>query len=187
MALGQYRILGITDAKILYNNSGSVAEADLHFVNSVEIEPEEETIEFIGDDQKVKRFAMSGMNGTITLDTVDIADIGGAGGFAKTEQTGISGVASRTYWGDETEAAGITRGLSFKAKAEKLSNGATVDVKIVVPRARLSAVRPPSLNNKAKSPISLRFSAERATTDIAGGALTGVPTNGAFWYFDEMS
>lgn len=187
MALAQYRILGITDAKIQYNNTGSVAEADLHFVNNVEIEPEEETIEFEGDDQKIKRFAISGMSGTITLDTIDITDLGGAGGFAKTEQTGLSGIASRTYWGDETEAAGITRGLKLRAKAEKISSGATVDVDIIVFRARLSAVRPPSLSNKAKAQLQLKFSAERATTDIAGGALTGVPTNGAFWAFDERS
>lgn len=187
MALAQYRILGITDAKILYNNASAVAEVDLHFVNNVEIEPEEETIEFEGDDQKVKRFAISGMSGTITLDTIDILDLGGTGGFAKTEQTALTGIASRTYWGDETESAGITRGLRFRAKAEKLSDGSTKDVDIIVFRARISAVRPPSLSNKAKAQLQLRFSAERATTDIAGGALTGVPTNGAFWAFDERS
>lgn len=187
MALGQYRILGITDAKILYNVTGTVTKLDLHFVNTVEINPEEETIEFTGDDQKVVRYAVSGMNGTITQDTIDITDLGAAGAFGKTEQTGISGVASRTYWGDETEAAGITRGLEFKAKAEKLSDGSTKDIVITVPRARIAAVRPPSLANKAKAQLQLRFSAERTTTDIGGNALTGVPTNGAFWYFDELS
>jgi len=187
MALAQYRVLGITDGKILYNNAGSVAETDLHFINNVEMDPKEVTLEFEGDDQTVERFSQSGLNGTITMDTVDILDLGGTGGFAKTEQTGISGVASRTYWGDETEAAGILRGLKFRCKAEKISTGATVDIDITVPRARLMALRPPSLGNKQKASLSLRFSAERATTDIAGGALTGVPTNGAFWYFDERS
>lgn len=187
MALAQYRLLGITDAKILYNNSGSVAEADLHFVNAVEMDPKEVTLEFEGDDQTIERFGLSGLSGTITMDTLDILNIAGTGGFGKTEQTGISGVASRVYWGDENEAAGILRGLKFRSKAEKISTGATVDLDIIVPRARIMALRPPSLNNKQKGQVQLRFSAERATTDIAGGALTGVPTNGAFYYTDERS
>lgn len=187
MALAQYRILGITDGKILYNNASSVAEVDLHMINNAELEPEEVTLEFEGDDVTIKRFAMSGLNGTITMDTLDITDLGATGGFAKTEQTGISGVASRTYWGDETEAAGILRGLKFRCKAEKVSTGATVDLDLIVPRARIMAMRPPSFSNKQKGQVQLRFSAERATTDIAGGALTGVPTNGAFYYIDERS
>lgn len=183
--MSTYRITGMTDLKLLKNNAGSVQKIDVHFAKTLDFKPVEDTIEYDGDGQLVKKFVMSGLDVDIEADSWDRDAIESAADITPT--TTVSGVAKRTYMGTNKDKTGIKCGLEGTLLAEDVDTGANVILNVVVPVGTLGVVNPPSGKSRDKSSLTLKFSADQTTKDIAGTALTGCPAEGCFWYLDELS
>jgi hypothetical protein len=160
----------------MYDNSGTAAERPVKFVNKIDFNNDVNEINFEGDQQQERVYIFNGLSADIECDYFDLATI--ATTFAKTEHTGISGVASRTYFGETAETTGI--GVGFYAKAQVYDSvaGVTENMRIVIPRATVSAVEAPNLAYNAKAQLKFKVTASKTSADIAGDALVGVPSGG---------
>lgn len=185
IATEKYRILGVYEAGFMYDNAGTAAERPLKFINKVDFANEIGEVNFEGDQQQERVYIFNGMTADVECDYFDLATI--ATQFNKTEETTIAGVESRTYFGETAETGGI--GVGFYAKCNAYDSvGATTElIRIVIPRATVTAVQVPSLAYNAKAQLKLKVTASKTTTDIAGDALVGVPADGCRWYFDKMA
>lgn len=163
----------------------AVVEHDLHFINNVGFDVQQQDVAFEGDQQAVRKFFLNGVVINVACDTYDVAAISEA--FDKDVVTaGLpSGIAGRVYFGDNTETAGVKCGLLAQIKAENLTTQLIETLRFVAPICVLSIVRPPVLAYNAKAQLQLTFTAEKTSVDIAGVGLPGVPTGGAFWYLDN--
>lgn len=196
---GKYRILGVEHAEIITRLTawvagggtpvlGTMAHHDLHFINNVGFDVQQQDVAFEGDQQSVRKFFMNGIVVNVVCDTFDLKAISeafdkdvhvGTGG-----STGIPTGVKRVYFGETDETAGVKVGLLAQIKAENLTLQTIETLQFVVPVASLTVVRPPVLAYNAKAVMNLTFTAEKTTTDIALNPLTGVPTDGTFWYLD---
>lgn len=163
----------------------AVVQHDLHFINNVGFDVQQQDVAFEGDQQAVRKFFLNGVVINVACDTYDVAAISEA--FDKQVVTGglPSGVAGRVYFGDNTETAGVKCGLLAQIKAENLTTQLIETLQFVAPICVLSIVRPPVLAYNAKAQLQLTFTAEKTSVDIAGVGLPGVPSGGAFWYLDN--
>ncbi len=184
-ATEKYRILGVYEAGFMYDAAGTATERPLKFINKVDFANEIGEVNFEGDQQQERVYIYNGMSADVECDYFDLATI--ANTFSKTEETGVAGVESRTFFGETAEVGGI--GVGFYAKATAYDSvGATTElIRIVIPRATVTAIQAPNMAYNAKAQLKFKVTASKATTDIAGDALTGVPSGGAFWFFDKMT
>lgn len=182
-----YQISGILHAAFLYDNAGTVTEADIYYTNNVEFETDIATIQFEGDGSTRTDYSLNELRATIAADSLDMPAIETI--FDKTAVTvGLpSGIARRTYMGEDAEGQSVICGLRVRATAKDVDTNASVVLRIEVPRGTLSAVTAPTLANKAKSTSSFQFASIKGTADIAGTALPGVPADGCHWFVDEES
>jgi hypothetical protein len=185
IASEKLRILGVYEAGFMYDNSGTATERAVKFINKVDFSSDINEVDFEGDQQRERVYIFNGLTVSCECDYFDLATM--ATTFNKTEQTGISGVGSRTYFGENAETLGISVGFYAKAQAYDSAGAVTVNIRIVIPRGTATAIEAPALGYNAKAQLKFKVTASKATTDIAGDALTGVPTDGAFWYLDVLS
>jgi hypothetical protein len=180
-----YRITGMTDLKVLRNNSGSVQDVDFHFAKACAFKSEIKTITFEGDGSTAEKYFLNQIKIDIETDSYNMGAL--ATVFGKSATTGISGVAKRQYWGANADAIGAICGVKMVLLAEDVDTGANVTLNVVAPRGTLSPPEAPDGKTADKSSLKMKFSSTKTTTDIAGGALSGVPADGCHWYLDEMS
>lgn len=180
----------LTHAAIQIAGSPALEEVDLLYANTIEFQADETTLTFEGDAQSRQVFITSGMTALIRPDciTVEAAETI----FNKTPVTvGLpSGLARLTWYGDTTEAAGVTAGLIGEGYAIKEDGGVeeVVEIRLWMPLGTLTLSGPPQLQTKQKAgQQTYRLAANRATTDVNGTALPGVPTGGAFYAIAEKS
>jgi hypothetical protein len=183
----KFRILGIDHAAIQKDVAGTLTEYDMHFINNVTFDVQQQDVAFEGDNQTVRKFFMNGITATAACDTYDLAAISNA--FGKTEVTaGVpDGVDGRTYFGDSVETAGVKCGLVAQVYAENLTTQLIETLRFVLPICVLTVVRPPTLAFNSKGVLSMTFTAEKADADISGDPLPSVPSGGAFWYVDRIA
>lgn len=186
-ATGKFRILGVEHAAVLLDDAGTVTEHDLHFINNVGFDIQQQDITFEGDQQAVRKYFFNGIVINVACDTYDVKAVSEA--FNKQEITaGLpTGVTGRIYFGDEVETAGVKVGFLAQVKAENLTTQTIETLHFVAPMTALTIVRPPTLAYNAKAQLLLTFTAEKTSTDVAGDDLPSVPTNGCFWYLDRIA
>lgn len=180
-----YRITGLTDLKLLEDVSSVVTEVDFEMAKTIDFKSNIKTIEFEGDGTTTKKYYLTEVEAEIETDVYGADSL--ASIFNKSAVTGISGVAKRWYYGATSDSAGVVCGLKATAIAEDTATGATKNLNVVIPRGTLSPADPPALKTSDKSPMKLKFSSIKTSTDIAGGALGSVPSGGCHWYLDELS
>lgn len=188
----RYRILGVEHAAILKpvvpaTTPPSVAEHDLHFINNVGFDVQQQDIAFEGDQQSVRKYFLNGVTINVACDTFDVKAVSEA--FNKqVVTTGLpTGIDGRLYFGDVAETSGVKVGIVAQIRAENLTTQLMETLRFVVPVGSLTVVRPPTLAYNAKAQLNLVISGEKTTTDIALQALPGVPTDGCFWYLDNIA
>lgn len=187
-SIEQYSIIGVADAKLLTDNGTGITETDLLFVRNVSFEPRIQTISFEGDDTSEDRDSMTGINVTVQCDKFDLKAISTM--YGKNTITTIPSVAWRLYFGDAAEVNGVDVGLSFTVTAKREDSAgasATELLKFVFPVTTMKVFKPVSLQYNSKAGLELAFSAKKTTTDVAGTALTSVPSTGAFWYMEKAA
>ncbi len=183
----KYRIAGVNQFDLLYNVATVVTAIQVHFVNKVDFKTDTGEIEFQGDQQSFKKFFMNGIEADVTADTYAMNAL--ATVFAKTEVTASlpSGVATRTYFGETTETAGIQVGARFTCSAVELTGNTNVTIRVEMPICSLTVVEPPPLSYNGKGVLNMKLTAQKTAVDIAAAALQGVPSGGAYWYIDQLS
>lgn len=185
IATEKYRILGVYEAGFITDVSSVATEKPVKFVNKIDFSNEVNEVNFEGDQTQERVYIFNGLSASVECDYFDLATI--ASVYNKTEVTSVTGVDSRTYFGETAEIGGIGVGFYAKAQAYESVGGVTKMIRIAIPRATIAAVEAPSLGYNAKAQLKFKVTAVKATTDIAGVALAGVPVSGAYWYLDELT
>ncbi len=184
-ATEKYRILGVFEAGFIYDNAGTAAYRAVKFVNKIDFSNEVNEVNFEGDQQQERVYIFNGLSANVECDYFDLATI--ATTFSKTEETTIVGSDTRTYFGETAETTGVGVGFYAKASAYESVGGTTETIRIVIPRATITAVEAPNLAYNAKAQLKFKVTASKTAVDIAGDALVGVPSGGAFWYLEQLT
>jgi hypothetical protein len=194
-ATEKFRILGVEHAAILMDSTptpGTVTEHDLHFVNTVNFDVQQQDIAFEGDQQTVRKYIMNGITINVTCDTVDVKAVSEAFNKSTVVGDGPSGNGipvgtTRIYFGDLAETSGVKVGFLAQTHADALT-AQTVDIlDVVIPMSALTIFRPPNLGFNAKGQMNLIFAGEKTTSDVTGDPLPEVPADGCFWYLDYIA
>lgn len=181
----KYRILGVYEAGFLYAVTTTATERPVKFVNKVDFSSDINEIDFEGDQQRERVYVFNGLTASIECDYFDLAAL--ANTFNKTKETGVTGVAERTYFGENAETLGVAVGFYCKAQAYESVGAVTCNIAIVIPRATVTAIEAPALGYNTKAQLKFKITASKTTTDIAAQALAGVPSDGCFWYIQQYT
>lgn len=174
-----YKIKGIAHAAILYSGAGVVSETDIPFGNTFTLAPEFDTITFEGDGTQEEEYINQRLTGTIGGDKFDDAVMARITG--KTASTGVSGESKTFYMGSADDLTPPQIGLKVDLSAVD-DNEAAATIRLTVFKAKVRPFTPPDAGNNSKwAPVTFAWTAERTTTNIAGEALTDVPTAGAMY------
>jgi hypothetical protein len=168
----------------------TIVETQVRRFNNVRWTPVASDIPFEGDDSRVNKHFVTGLDADITFHENDIAALSTIFSRAVVP-TPPTGEAERTNWlGDD--AAGAVGACYLVAKAEDTVTKTTVTVRVLIHLATLNLVSPPALNYGARVDQVLRISAQKTPIDILGAALPGLTTNeaaegGIFFSLARMS
>jgi len=181
-----YRVTGMYRFAVLTNVASVVTETAIPFSNGATFKNDVKTISYEGDGQKAKKYLLEQVDVEVKADEIGAAALQSI--YAKTAVTASlpADATVRLYFGDNGDSSGINCGVAAYVTAEKLSSGANVKLRIVAPRGTLGSPEAPDFKSRDKAGLNLKFAANKATTDIAGAALPGVPTDGCFWYMEEL-
>ncbi len=89
----------------------------------------------------------------------------------------------RIYFGNNAEFVTSYVEIVITAAAVNETANRAEKLRIVIPKAVPSPHKPGGLANRAKQVNEIEFSATKTTTDLTGAALSGVPTDGATYYY----
>lgn len=186
-----YKVMGITDGKLLYVIDGTpntIGTLDIPFGSGFTLGSEQETMTWEGDDDVDEEFYAQVISGTLTWDKWDATLLETV--FDKTPVT--SGIpeaeAERLYMGDDSDLAPVEVGFQIDLKAKDDSDGSEVNLRLTVFRAKLSPWTPPEVGNRAKwGGFQFQWKAIKTTVDLINEALPGVPTNGAAYAISELA
>lgn len=181
----KYRILGVYEAGFIYAVTTTATERPVKFINKVDFSNDINEIDFEGDQQRERVYVFNGLTVSVEADYFDLAAL--ANTFNKTKATGITGVAERTYFGENAETLGVAAGFYCKAQALESVAAVTCNIRIVIPYGTVTAIEAPSFGYNAKAQLKFKVTAQKTTVDIAAQALTGVPSDGCHWYIDQLS
>lgn len=185
MAIGTYQIGSIYRVNLLTDNAGTVQKTRLKKAKTAKFTSNIKEVSYEGDASIDKIYYLTDFDVEIESDLWDA--VAAAAVYDKTETTSIAGVESRLYFGDELEGAGTTCGIEVLCLAKNLVDNTDCQIAIVAPVGVLSAATPPPAANLDKAGMTMKFSARRTEVDIAGDALTGVPSGGCMWYMDRLA
>lgn len=187
---GRYKIYDFYKAALQMNVATVLTETTFLYANKLDLKPQEKTITFAGDGKETLVYLTTSIVLEFTQDCIDLAALAAA--FAKNKVTTSipAGLAELTWFGDLTEAGGVSAGFYGEAFAQKDVAGvqSIVKVRLWFPLGILTNAKPTGLSTSAKSDSPmLRLSAQRTTVDVVGAALPSVPTGGATYAIAELS
>lgn len=185
LPVDQFRGSGVRNAKILYDNAGTVTPQALLFVRNVDPQPKVTTQSYEGEDKAEDVDTLIGFNVIVELDKYDVAALGRM--YNKNVVTGITGEDWRLYFGDDNEVAGGASGLQYDVVVRDEVTKTSEILRYVFPQGSWKVFKPPQAQFNSKHGMKLEFTAERVTEDIAGNALPGVPTEGVYFYLAKPS
>lgn len=184
--MSKYKILGILDAKVGYDNGTNIVYEDVPFVNAFDNNTNVTNITFEGDNTTENVFSDAELSGTVGADKLSDTLLEKL--YGKTMVTvGLpTGIAKRLYMGDNTEFATRVVELVVTAVAVEEPGGAEVrrNMILTIPKANISPWQPGSIGNRAKQVHSFQWTAKKTTTDIRGTALPSVPADGCTYFLD---
>ena len=182
MAVGDLRITSIIRANALTDNAGTVTRTQLYLASSASFEPLIEEIEYEGDGTQLVVFSATGFTAELEFNSLPK---GLLTAFGKTAVTASleTNETERVYWMASEDATGVVCGLEVICSAIDDTANTNVYLGITIPVGTLSTLTPPELATSDKAVTTLRFAGTKTSVDIAGDALPGVPSGGAFWYY----
>lgn len=186
MAVGDMRISSLIRAYALTKVGSVATRTRLYMANAAEFEPVIKDIAYEGDGDQLTVYRGTGFNGTYTFDSLPAGLLTAFNKAAVT--TGLAtNETDRVYWMSDGDAAGVVAGMEVILAMIDDTNNVSKYLGIVAPVGTLSTLTPPAAATSDKAQTKLQFSAKKTAVDIAGVALPGVPTGGAFWYYSVYS
>lgn len=186
MAVGDMRVTSILKVYALTNNAGSVVRTQLYLASEANFEPVLKEITYEGDGTEIKVYRATGFDVTAKFQSLPKGLLTAFGKTAVT--TGLeTNETERVYWMADSDATGVVCGIEVVCSVIDDTANAAKFLVITAPVGTLSTLTPPSLKTSDKSELELKFGAKKTAIDIAGDALAGVPSGGAFWYYGVYS
>jgi hypothetical protein len=186
MAVGDMRITSILRVNALTKVSSTLTRTQLFLANEAGFEPILKEITYEGDGSEIKVYRATGFDVTAKFQSLPKGLIAA---FGKTVVTaGLpTNETERVYWMSDDDATGVVAGLEVICSVIDDTANASKFLAIVAPVGTLSTLTPPTVKTSDKSEMELKFGAKKTSVDIAGTALPGVPSGGAFWYYSVLS
>jgi hypothetical protein len=185
--MATYKVKGISDARIGWNNASVLTYQDVPFGSELAIEGDVADVNFEGDGQVEKAYYDASISGTISADKFTQEVLQRV--FNKTPVVaGLpGGVASRQYVGsqDELAASYVEIGITLDAIDE--ATGGAKSLRLTVFKVKPSPYVQGNVGHRTKMGMQIGWSAVRTSTDIVGGALPSVPTGGAIYAIDVLT
>jgi hypothetical protein len=186
--IDNYRITGLTAAKALTNNAGTIVKTQLVFANGVDFKNDVTNISWEGDSQKVKLAVLNAIDLTAAIDYLMIKALKTIYGL--TEVATLTGAytdeAYRVYFGATADQVGVVAGIEMLCNAVRLDTAVNKVIKVSIPQAQWSPVDFAKLATSGKTGTTIAISSLKVATDIAATALQGVPTGGCHAYVSEL-
>jgi hypothetical protein len=114
---------------------------------------------------------------------------GGAGsGAGATANLLPAAVAKRIYGGEnaEFEPSPVEIVVTMAGVNESTVPATAADIRITIPRAKVSPFKPGDLGNRTKQGFELEYTSEKTSVDLLGATLPGVPSGGVTYFQDIM-
>jgi hypothetical protein len=186
MAVGDLRVTSILKVNVLTDVAGTATRTQLYLASEASFEPTIKEITYEGDGSELIVYRATGFAMTAKFQSVPK---GLLTAFAKTAVTASleTNETERVYWMADADATGVVCGIEVACSAIDDTANATRYLRIVVPVGTLSTLTPPSVKTSDKSELELKFSGKKTSVDIAGDALPGVPSGGAYWYYSILT
>jgi len=180
---------GLKAARVItLNGSSDIIKTELFYPRVAAAEPQIQTIAFEGGDTSQTIDDLTRIDFTLTCDKLNLKQRQAIFGKSRVA-TPSSGMAWGVYYGDHSEVAGVDAGLELDVvfKDESTNPSTVKTLRRVFLVGILKVLRPQQMEYQAKLTDVLHFSFVRTAVDLAGDALTSVPTGGAFYLEGELS
>lgn len=186
MAIGDLRLTSILRCNALTKTGSTVTRTRLYLASEAAFEPVIKEITYEGDGTEMTVYRATGFTVTPKFQGMPSGLLAAFGKTAVT--TGLpTNETDRVYWMADSDASGVVCGLEVICSAIDDTANSNVFLAIVAPVGLLSTLTPPAVKTSDKSELELKFGAKKTAVDIAGTALPGVPSGGAFWYYSILS
>lgn len=188
MTTEQGKAYGLLRAFLIYLSGSTAVWEDLLYAREFNADPQVTTLVFEGNETSEELDLLSRVNATVVLDKQDLPAVSRA--FGKTRVAApYSGLAWGEYWSDEDETSGVPAGLVVDVAF--VDESGTPDVastlRYIFFNGVLKMQRPSPAVYQSKHTMTLNMTFQRSSVDIAGTAMTGVPTGGAIFVRGEPS
>ncbi len=187
MAEMKMMVLGVRHCYIEYNNSGVLAFKRAWYTKECEFKVNSAKLEFAGDGQKLTRDYGYQCDGTIAAEIDDDTLDSILWAIPKTAPGGGDNFATRYYHGTDNELQANYVGVRLTLDGQNADTGAPLVVVYRALKVIFDPDTPVKYATEAVGGRMLSWNGFRALTDIAGNALTTIPSRGAFWMKDIVT
>lgn len=187
MAEVKYLKQGIRHTYIEYNNSGVIGLKRCWLTDKCDIKSQVQSLVYAGDGTQNTVYYGYKLDGTIETqaddDTIDSILFGTP---VVGPQTGDDFV-KRYVKGSYAELATNFVGLRVTIDAKNAATGALAVFRYRVLKCQFAPEQPPQFASEAVTSRMFTYASWKAKTDIAGGTLTGMPSDGCYWLMDIIT
>jgi hypothetical protein len=187
MTLQKYELYGIRHTYIEYSSGGVLTFKRAYLTKKCDLKVNGAQLEFSGDGQKYKKNYGYQASGTLEFDGEDNTISSILFGISSVSPQGGDDFASRYIHGTDAEMATNYVGVRITIDGADAATGAPIVKRIRIPKAQFSPDTPPAFQTESIVGRVVAFEARKATTDVVGTAITGMPTRGGFWIEDFIT
>lgn len=179
--MAKYQVYGVRHTYIEYNNVGTLAYKRAWLTKECEIKVSNQKLEFAGDGVKLTRNYGYSAEGSVMSELEDDQLDNILWGLTAVAPGGGDDFAKRYYHGQDAEIAAQYVGVRISLDATDADTGAVAVIRYRILRCLFDPDAPDKFASQAVAGRKLSFQAYQTKTDVAGAALTSVPSRGAFW------
>jgi len=185
--MATYKVKGISDVRVGWNNAGAIAYEDVPFGTELAIEADVADVNFEGDGLVEKAYYDASFSGSFSADKFRQEVLQRVFNKAIVVAGLPAGTASRQYAGtaDELAVGYIEVGVTLDAIDEV--TGAAKSLRVTVFKVKAGPYIQGNIGHRTKMGMQITWTGIRTATDIVGAALPSVPTGGAVYAIDVLT
>lgn len=189
MATTQQKLLigSVRHSYIVSNNSGALSFHRVWLTDQCSIKSSAGKIDFSGDGTKITKYYGYQLEGNLKASADDAALDAILYNTPQVAPVGGDDFAYRYIKGGQGELQPNNVEVRISLDAYDGDTDAAVVVRYRILRCQFAPDTPPDFKSEAMAGRDLQFMAYLAATDIAGNALTGMPSTGAFMVKDIIT
>lgn len=186
----QYQVDGF-DTAIVQTTGGTPAaiiETRFYLANKVSFDAAVAEKKREGDDTEITRRSITGLTMQLDFDTINVS--ADAVVFGKTALATAGELSNAYGFGGGGHRTGKVVGVRLEGPAIKVLNGVESSIRYGrwCPQGTLTPLKPGEMSTSGKMGVtSYSFAPVRATKDILGGAITGAPAGGEYYFDGEIA